>query len=84
MRMDLEMKNTSNSDCTHCTIVVSLEMSDEPKIVSFSLFLTNDRFLEAKRGENGQFSCFGGDLHGGVGGTHFYITRARMGDGGLG
>ena len=31
MRMDLEMKNTSNSDCTHCTIVVSLEMSDEPK-----------------------------------------------------
>ena len=30
MRMDLEMKNTSNSDCTHCTIVVSLEMSDEP------------------------------------------------------
>ena len=30
MRMDSEMKNTSNSDYTHCTIVVSLEMSDEP------------------------------------------------------
>jgi hypothetical protein len=30
MRMDLEMNNTSNSDYTHCTIVVSLEMSDEP------------------------------------------------------
>ena len=51
------------------------------KIVSFSLFLTNDRFLEAKRGENGQFSCFGGDLHGGVGETPYYITRARMGNG---
>ena len=36
MRMDLEMKNTSNSDCTHCTIVVSLEMSDEPYYVSSS------------------------------------------------
>ena len=28
------MKNTSNSDCTHCTIVVSLEMSDEPNFVT--------------------------------------------------
>ena len=28
MRMDLEMKNTSNSDYTHCMIVVSLEMSE--------------------------------------------------------
>ena len=51
------------------------------KIVSFSLFLTNDRFLEAKRGENGRFSRFGGDLHGGVGETPYYITRARMGNG---
>ena len=49
------------------------------KIASFSLFLTNNRFLEAKRGENGRFSRFGGDLHGGVGETPYYITRAYVG-----
>ena len=47
------------------------------KIASFSLFLTNNRFLEAKRGENGRFSRFRGDLHGGVGETPYYITRAK-------
>ena len=33
MRMDSEMKNTSNWDYTHCMTVVSLEMSDEPKTI---------------------------------------------------
>ena len=33
MRMASEMKNTSNWDYTHCMTVVSLEMSDEPKII---------------------------------------------------
>ena len=33
MRMASEMKNTSNWDYTHCMTVVSLEMSDEPKIL---------------------------------------------------
>ena len=42
MRMDLEMKNTSNSDCTHCTIVVSLEMSDEPKMLALLESYTHD------------------------------------------
>ena len=39
MRMDLEMKNTSNSDCTHCTIVVSLEMSDEPNLYLLAKYI---------------------------------------------
>ena len=34
MRMASEMKNTSNWDYTHCMTVVSLEMSDEPFLVS--------------------------------------------------
>ena len=33
MRMDLGMRNTLLYDFMHCMTVVSLEMSDEPKIV---------------------------------------------------
>ena len=49
------------------------------KITSFSLFLTNNRFLEAKRGENGRFRAPEGIYKGDVGGLLNYITRARRG-----
>ena len=49
------------------------------KNASFSLFLTYDRFLEAKRGENGRFRAPEGIYKGNVGGLLNYITRARRG-----
>ena len=38
MRMDSEMIGILLSDSMHYTIVVSLEMSDEPKFVALNIF----------------------------------------------
>ena len=41
MRMDSEMIGILLSDSMHYTIVVSLEMSDEPKFFYYSTFVSN-------------------------------------------